>query len=68
MGEHAGGEGSVLSRSRLVRLRQEEAGMGHLLSPRQGWSAGNARTAARRPGSGAVMRPGSAGTRRGPDL
>ena len=47
-------------------LRQEEAGMGHLLSPRQGWSAGNARTAARRPGSGAVMRPGSAGTRRGP--
>ena len=49
-------------------LRQEEGGMGHLLSPRQGWSAGNARTAARRPGSGAVMRPGSAGTRRGPDL
>ena len=47
-------------------LRQEEGGMGHLLSPRQGWSAGNARTAARRPGSGAVMRPGSAGTRRGP--
>ena len=47
-------------------LRQEEGGMGHLLSPRQGWSAGNARSTARRPGSGA-LRPGSAGTRRGPD-
>jgi hypothetical protein len=45
-------------------LRQEDGGMGHLLSPRQGWSAGNARSTARRPGSGA-LRPGSAGTRRG---
>ena len=39
-------------------LRQDEGGMGHLLSPRQGWSAGHARSTTRRPGSGS-MRPGS---------
>lgn len=33
MGEHAGGEGPVLSRSRLVRLRQEEADLRARVQP-----------------------------------
>ena len=33
-----------------VSARQDEGGMGHLLSPRQGWSAGHARSTARRSG------------------